>query len=295
MIPSSSSSSLLAVVEGVAVASIVLPRAKIRPRPSGGGGGGGYSWEASVDPNTGTASSREVTQAPPHSRVCQQLLRDTKEIQQQQQQQPGDTGWSEIRYKLEHYPQWLARGAVTLGLFRTVPIAGQKGSGSSCSLQDRFFGIDLLIFGSVTSRIVQTKQRLPRFLQVLKRNQPPEGACIGSHSMTVTVPIVGGLLAVQKEKRQKSEDLGYLEFTLQQNKNQRNSATDDATQIEEEEVLIITKIKNYSPMLVGTREPPRLLRKATYLSTQSIFHAYVMWRFHKYCIHSERSFPPPSR
>lgn len=268
-------------VEAVAVASI--PRSKNCLWP--GGGGGGFSWEASVDPNTGTASSREVTRAPPNSRICQQLLRDPKELQQSVD---TEGAWSDIRYKLEHYPQWLERGSITLGLFRAVLVPGEKGS-SSCSLQDRFFGINLLIFGSIASH-VQTKQRLPRFLQILKQNLPPERACLGH--CTVTFPIVGGLLAAQKETHKKGDALGYLQFTLQQNKSKRNNVLDDK-QIGGGEVVITTKIKNYSPMLVGTREPPRLLRKVTYLSTQSIFHAYVMWRFHKYCIHSERSYPPP--
>ena len=245
-----------------AVTVAAVPLAKIRLWP----GRHSFSWEASVDAQTGTASSREVMLAPPRSYIHRQFQKVPQLTELGERQV-----WSDIIDKLEHYPQWLVRGAVTFGLFRAVSNAEGRG----CSLQDRFFGINFLTFGSARSQRFSIQKTLPQ-----GRHKDGKTTYIRSRvgDCTVTIPIVGGLLAMRKRKHSRGSDLGCLRFTVQHNE-------------ELEETLVTTEIRDYSPMLVGKKEPPPFLRKAAYLSTQSVVHAYVMWRFHKYCIHSEHSLP----
>jgi hypothetical protein len=47
--------------------------------------------------------------------------------------------------------------------------------------------------------------------------------------------------------------------------------------------FIITEIDNYRPMILGAGGR---LRAQFYLHTQSVIHAYVMWRFHNYILHN---------
>jgi len=239
-----------------------------------------FTWEASVDAVTGIASSREVTLARPKSFLHRQLhptklpsSSTTKHRQQYQKQQL----WSSILSKLEHYPQWFARVAVTFGLLRAVnkhhPSGGKY---YECSLNDRFFGISFLTFGKPKHQY-QTTTRQTR---IIESNGAKNKSCKIS-DCTVVLPIVGGILVANKyrdagpeDKSKTKQNFGYLRFTVQQN-------------VSLQETRIITELCNYTPALVGTKEPPPFHRKALYLSTQSLVHAYIMYRFHHYCIHSQ--------
>lgn len=214
-------------------ASFVVGPIKLRPGPYS------FSWQAAVDTSTGVATSVERMQASPSSNIAQHFQSGSE------RGVPEPEIWSGVIDRLERYPEWLVRGAVTFGLFRAVPV--QDGG---CSLQDRFLGINFLTFGSPESE---------------KHLQEGLGDC------TVTLPIVGGLLALRKPSR--NEDMGCLKFTLEQNEALKQTQ-------------LITEIQGYSPLLVGSREPAPFYRKCLYLSTQSIIHAYVMWRFQRHCIHT---------
>lgn len=55
-----------------------------------------------------------------------------------------------------------------------------------------------------------------------------------------------------------------------------------------EDGYLETHVDRYCPQLCGEAPVP-LFRAAFYRSTQSILHAYVMWRFHRYCRQSVAS------
>jgi len=143
------------------------------------------------------------------------------------------------------YPKWLTRFPVTFGLFRSV--SREDGSTDFC-----FLGIPLLTFGQ------HSVQKLSMDLQ------GRDGSPIRSSMCTVSLPIQGGLLARKAR--------GSLDF----------SVTMRRTKSKIERCQISTEIVQYEPWLAGT-PPIHPLRARFYLSTQSVAHAYVMWRLHRYC------------
>ena len=96
-------------------------------------------------------------------------------------------------------------------------------------------------------------------------------------SMTVVqIPIQGGWLSAKKTitTTQNKKNLGFLQF----------SCTECSKSFQME-----TNIVNYLPTLarIGSSSLPiHPIGKYIYLKTQSYLHAFVMWRFHKYCHHS---------
>jgi len=74
----------------------------------------------------------------------------------------------------------------------------------------------------------------------------------------IEIPIVGGLLARKPG--------GCLRFSFAQNT-----------------CTLRTEIDSYSPWIVGDTLPISRLRRNFYLNSQSFFHAYVLWRFHRDC------------
>lgn len=205
-----------------------------------------FVWQAAVDTPTGIATSKEILQASPRSSIVRHF------------QQEKDV-WADVINRLERYPEWVVRGAVTFGLFHAVPV--QEGC---YSLQDRFFGINFLTFGV---------PRIQRFSFLETQPTQESGLKVerGAGDCTVKLPIVGGLLALSKQSR--GNEMGCLKFTLKHNE-------DDS------ETKLITEIQGYSPLLVGPTEPAPFYRKCLYLFTQSLIHAYVMWRFQRHCLYS---------
>jgi hypothetical protein len=47
--------------------------------------------------------------------------------------------------------------------------------------------------------------------------------------------------------------------------------------------LIETNIVNYRPSICGAKPPISAFRAGVYVRSQTLVHAYVMWRFHRYC------------
>lgn len=221
-----------------------------------------FSWEASVDSSTGIATSREVSIVPPRS-FLQRQFQNTPATEIGEREV-----WTQIVQRLQGYPQWLVRGAVTFGLFRAVP---GYNNNNSYSLQDRFLGINFLTFGPPQSQRFSMFKTVPiQDYNGATRMMPARvGDCI------ITLPIQGGLLALQKPNRR---DKACLRFTLQHNAGSQ-------------ETKLITEIRGYSPMLVGRKEPVPFYRKWGYLSTQSLIHANAMWRFHRYCKYSTNTLP----
>lgn len=78
---------------------------------------------------------------------------------------------------------------------------------------------------------------------------------------TTILPIIGGLLALPDKRNR----YGSLVFSLENNSRMATSIG-----------------HGYRPALAGS-PPVNMLRAWMYRSTQTVVHAYVMWRFHKYC------------
>lgn len=120
-------------------------------------------------------------------------------------------------------------------------------------IQDRLFGQNLLIFGHAKSRLISITLH--------------EGAMQNSYS--TELPITGGLLASHTSK----SALQFTFSTIHGEKGQTSSIT--------------TRLFGYRPTLIG-QPPISMIRSAFYLSTQSLIHAGVMWRFHRYCWSQQR-------
>lgn len=232
-----------------------------------------FSWEADVDTANGIATSKEAMRASRRSSIVRHF-RGTKPVptitstavvtmfpsSSSSSDDKTDSNhahdvWTLVTQRLEQYPQWLVRGAVTLGLFQAVPLPG-----GGCSLQDRFFGINFLSFARPLSSRFSFYKTVPTCDGAILQTR--QGDC------TVVLPIVGGLLALNN-----SAGTACLWFRLQHNEST-------------EETKLVTEIRGYNPWLIGSRQPVPLYRKMLYLSTQSLVHAYVMWRFHRHCLHS---------
>lgn len=247
-------------------ASLGPPRAR-RPSSSSFKQRYAFNWKASVDTNSGIALSKETMHAQPASALARHF----------RQPKQGEDAWSDVVERLEGYPEWLARGAVTFGVFQAVPLVG-----GGFSLRDRIFGMHLLAFGTPqtqrfsflrpTTTQPVTQDTLDNDTAGRQVLQPTIRIC------TVTIPILGGWLALCKDSSNNHNNycerpnMGCLKFTLK-----HNEALG--------ETQLVTEIRGFSPRLLGGKEPVPWYRKCLYLSTQSILHAYVMWRFQRYCIH----------
>lgn len=149
------------------------------------------------------------------------------------------------------YPQWLVRPKVTFGLLKCQ----KDGDTKECTLRPRFLkNVNLLTFGPI---------------QVLRK----------SHTKCKwKLPITGGLLSLSTTtsattSKQKKQDMGCLVFETSSTKHQNKTSPFLTCNFE-------SSIEgNYCPSIAG-RAPISFPRKWTYLSSQSIVHAYVMWRFH---------------
>jgi hypothetical protein len=174
------------------------------------------------------------------------------------------------------YPEWLASPKVTFRLLRACPVDNLRDAKSfrlsrkeggrhdfstlrpharqsikGVSICDGILRMNLLTFGEARSKIV------------IKHG-------CGSRFLIVDFPVIGGLLAVTGAASSRRDD-GFVRFVLIQRKNasRRWRCVGIESQI----------CGNYRPALAGAA-PVHPLRKALYLSSQSLVHAYVMWRFH---------------
>lgn len=203
-----------------------------------------FSWTASLDASTGTASSCEISAIPPACKLHRSLeaCKNNKQIV------------SIAESLFPSYPTWLARLSVTFGLLRAVPL--EKGGGTS--LRDSLVGSNLLTFG----RPCKTTVAVQRWSQYKTTRY------------TVTLPVIGGLLAYYPSSSSKKKgECGALTFSVVKMQATKHKST----------FSLETEIANgYRPAIAGGAPVP-WLRKLTYRSTQSLVHAYVMWRFHRQC------------
>jgi len=147
----------------------------------------------------------------------------------------------------DKYPVWLCRFPTTLGFLKAVP---SKGGGHH--IKTRIFGITLLSLGVPFAHSLRLKS--------------------GESETTVVLPITGGILSLSGAE---GKDRGALKFAIQ-----------SVSSAEQEGVLktkIVTAISGYRPTLCGKQTPTSFLRTKFYLSSQSVLHSYVMWRFHRHC------------
>jgi hypothetical protein len=218
-----------------------------------------FSWEASVDSRTGIARSKEISYLNPKRSNLH------KQWQKLVVGQDDTDIWMALMERLSDYPKFLALPSVTFGLFRAVT----RENGKEIALQDRIFGMDILVFDAEprTQRFSVQKQ-IPSV-----RGSAHPWTMIRIGDCTVTIPIKGGLLACNKAKvnpNNRDRNNGLLRFEVKHNG-------------EFEQTQIKTEIQQYTPAIVGKQEPVPIYRKLAYLLTQSIVHAFVMWRFHKFC------------
>ena len=112
------------------------------------------------------------------------------------------------------------------------------------AIQDPLFGVTFLIFGTGRLSLRRAKGRV-------------------EHKFVL--PIVGGLLARPSPK----STFGGLSFSLIQ-QGSRQFALDTSI------------CDGYQPAIAGA-PPVNRVRAGVYRCTQSLLHAFVMWRFHRHC------------
>jgi hypothetical protein len=155
----------------------------------------------------------------------------------------------EATRKLQHfsrnlaasYPNWLVSGSVTFGILRAV----SNPNDLSTVLKPRLVDLNLLSFGD------------------LRIKRATATGC------EFELPITGGLLSLPPKGKR---DRGCLDFEV------ITDSMTDGTVISCH--LRTTIAGNYCPWVAGDPPVP-FVRKWTYLSSQSLVHAYVMWRYHK--------------
>ena len=157
------------------------------------------------------------------------------------------------------YPSWLATWPVSLGCLRAIPLAEAMNMKQTVTaLRDPVFGITFLLFG-------------PGRFSVRGRRR--DG--LRATEYTVTLPMAGGLLA----KPSSPGTFGSLFFTLISNKGANGESF----------FVIDTGIADgFFPALAGST-PISRTRAVIYRSSQSLLHAYIMWRFHHHCYHASKS------
>lgn len=212
---------------------------------------GAYAWEAAVDRESGIATAKETGTVPTSSRLYKSLnstsdrdlLRFTENL-------------------FSPYPTWLVRFPVTLGVLKATP--DKKGG---FEIRDRLFGVNIISFG-------KTRGQRFSFQTNTNRGHTKSSQC------TLSLPITGGLLTLSDPSKKNGGNRGSLLFTL--TKSREVGAAADLDEPHETVCSITTTIAGFRPSIAGSA-PVNILRKWTYLSTQSIVHANVMWRFRRRC------------
>lgn len=157
------------------------------------------------------------------------------------------------------YPNFLARPSLTFGLLKARLVRESNLTDLSTSV----FPLNLLCFGPPkdSSKAFRTKQ-----------------ACeySGAVLCSLELPILGGLLSQSPERGRcdSVEAGGCLRFTVIRKGSDHPSHSLS--------IAFVTEIAEiYKPSIPGKSYPRSKLRSAIYYATQSRFHEYVMWRFHR--------------
>lgn len=159
-----------------------------------------------------------------------------------------------IIHTLESYPQWLCQASVTIGLLQAIPRVG-----GSYEIRTRCWGLNVLTF----DRPHRQWYSFDPFMTRRRRKRRWSAD-------TVSLPILGGLMAATGP-----DPKGRLKFTVAHPKNHANGGGT-------KHLIITTEIDRYRPMLLG--KEGGWTRAQVYRHTQSVVHAYVMWRFHHHIL-----------
>jgi hypothetical protein len=232
-----------------------------------------FQWNASLDRNTGKASSYEQS--------------STKLPTQQQRQQSSTSCGSTTRVTkviescFQSYPLWLCSKSVTFGLLRANSIRSSLVN-DTVTIQDSVFHQNLLIFGKprriqpvrLKSTMVGSRN-LSRLCNLTDKQKIVE--------VTFEFPIKGGLLTycptTLNDDDQERGSIRLSCFFPQTPKKQNEDSSAEAITIP---FSIESKIVNFLPRIGGPPPVPRI-RQIVYLNTQRLVHAYVMRQFHHHC------------
>lgn len=233
-----------------------------------------FQWNASLDRNTGKASSYE-----------QSSIKLSTQQQEQQHQSSISCGSTKSVTKViescfQSYPLWLCSKSVTLGLLRANSIRSSLRNGT-VSIQDSVFHQNLLIFGKprrIQNVLLKSSIEASRNSSSL-RNLTDKQKVV---EVTFEFPIKGGLLTYHPPTLNDGEERGSIRlscFYPQTPKKQSKASSVEAIAIP---FSIESKIVNFLPRIGGPPPVPRI-RQIMYLNTQRLVHAYVMRRFHHHC------------
>eukprot|EP00978_Attheya_sp_CCMP212_P023949 scaffold74372_cov57-Attheya_sp.AAC.3 len=260
----------IAVVPGlswrVAAAGVVPPLVQMHRR--GTAHPVAFQWTAALDRSTGIATSTETSVL----RGLQNSNNANKMFEQ----------W--VKMLFGSYPTWLVKSSVSFGLLRAVPFYEENDRKVvvGTSIEDALFRVSLLTFGLPQfSKITRNPSRATT-TTAEKLNKSDETWNPSTAKITeyrVDIPVIGGLMAYSKKNPNMPR--GSLRFSLEQECTPNNTTTENNTAAHD--IRMVTSITNgYHPSISGPA-PVGFVRYCTYKSTQSLVHAYVMWRFHKRC------------
>ncbi len=169
------------------------------------------------------------------------------------QNRPNDRFMRNIIIRtLESYPQWLCQASVTLGLLQAIPRIGR-----SYEIRTRLGGLHVLTF----DRPHRHEYSFDTLMMMMRRR---------SFVDTISLPMLGGFMAATGPGPK-----GRLKFTVVH-------LTNNANWRGPKRMIITTEIDRYRPMLLG--KEGGWTRAQVYRRTQSVVHAYVMWRFHHHIL-----------
>ena len=211
-----------------------------------------FRWSAQVDRTTGLAGALETSTVPSDAPLFHEIVKTNQKILLM--------GLSKQLFT--NYASWLCQGKVTLGLLRAVPST----TNGHTQLQDRFLGWTLLEFGP-------PKGFQFSYTSTTMKNNPP--VIEQTTTCQWSLPIMGGCLTVPLASKTPANSkvcLTLKQTTLSNQQDNKNP-----------HIQLQTELIDFRPRVVGAAIPSNPLRTGFYLGTQSIVHAFVMWRFHGAC------------
>ena len=266
--------------------------------------GNKFKWQASLDSITGRASSIEVSSCNVEITVNENDASSSSSWESKLQQHAYDL--------VKSWPTFLAKKSITFGLIRTLPNFPTE---ESTSIHLRFFkNIPLLSFGQVG--VVKVAGAVKRPQEQQEHNNQQEQACTATTSSNCSfpyelhLPITGGLLSrlmvtpssssavsnndndndTSSNGNNNQHDRGMLKYIVEivndddNTSSSTQSSSSDSVEAKPGATIrcrLRTEISgNYCPWIAG-KPPITKLRKFVYLKSQSIIHAYTMWRFHR--------------
>lgn len=191
---------------------------------------------------------------------------------------------------LKSYPVWLSRRSVSFGVLRTSVLSKQRDvtctridrtrppngieaqqvAAIGMSINDSLFGLNLLCFGIPRSTVTTAKTN--------GGNR--------RRSIQVDFPVIGGLLDGKRQAQAATStndisEHGRIRFVVEQEevKIQDIEKAQQSQKIWSNLRIESSISDGYCPAISGGA-PVNAIRKVAYLSSQSLVHAYVMWRFH---------------